>query len=309
MTPRLSTLALVWLLSLAPCGAMPTALHDPATPEASATTARGDRSAATASAEGALTLSANGWTSSLPLTLPPLSSSTPAGGTTTGRSDAMASPSMPTEAVTSPTTTPLVSTETRGAMSEATSTTAAATSATTSPPVWTTVYVSTATTPNARSTSVGPPKATPPAVKTATSPPRKRGNLVAGANHGVVVAWVIGGALLLMMLAFLVIYVKKRKLVEEQTTAKNWAGPSPFIEGGDCDAQEKPRPSNRISISSFLPQRRKLSLLPEADEEMEDINPGTTFGDRRRAAPGNVGKGTGAAPPPEEAGNPKEDEV
>lgn len=105
-------------------------------------------------------------------------------------------------------------------------------------------------------------------------------------NHGTVVAGVIGGALVLMMVSFLFIYIKKRKLNEQQMTTTNWAGPSPFIERGDDSSQVRLRSSNRISLSSFLPQSlsRRLSLLPEADEEMEDIDPGTTFGDRREGA-------------------------
>ncbi|XP_056905562.1 mucin-2 isoform X2 [Takifugu flavidus] len=107
------------------------------------------------------------------------------------------------------------------------------------------------------------------------------------ANHSTVVAWVIGATLFLMMVSFLVIYIRKRKLNEQQITIKNWAGPSPFIEDGEDNGQIRWRPSNRISLSSFLPQSlsRRLSLLPETDEEMEDINPGTTFGDRREGAP------------------------
>lgn len=103
-------------------------------------------------------------------------------------------------------------------------------------------------------------------------------------NHGTVVAWIIVGALVLMIISFLIIYVKKNKLNEQQMTTKNWAGPSPFIENGEDNGQVRLRSTSRISLSSFLPQRlsRRLSLLPEADEEMEDINPGTTFGDRRQ---------------------------
>lgn len=106
------------------------------------------------------------------------------------------------------------------------------------------------------------------------------------ANHGTVVAGVIGGTLVLMMVSFLVIYMKKRKLNEQQITIKNWAGPSPFIENGEDSSQMRRQSSNRISLSSFLPHSlsRRLSLLPEADEEMEEINPGTTFGDRREEA-------------------------
>lgn len=123
------------------------------------------------------------------------------------------------------------------------------------------------------------------------------------ANHGTVVAWIIGGALVLMMISFLIIYVKKHKLNEQQMTTKNWAGPSPFIENGEDNSQVRLQSSNQISLFSFLPQRlsRRLSLLPETDEEMEDINPGTTFGDRRpegssaqQVTAGDVQSSTGA---------------
>lgn len=123
-------------------------------------------------------------------------------------------------------------------------------------------------------------------------------------GNGAVVAWVIGATLVLMMLSFLFIYIKKRKLKEQQITSKNWAGPSPFIENGEDSGQAKPHSSNRISLSSFLPLRasRRLSLLPEADEELEDVGPGSTFGDRQREASsaqqvagGRVQEGSGSA--------------
>lgn len=122
-------------------------------------------------------------------------------------------------------------------------------------------------------------------------------------NHGVVVGWVVGGALVLMMLSFLLIYIRKRKLSEQQVTAKNWAGPSPFIENGQDDGQDGPRSSNRISLSSFLPQRmsRQLSLLPEAEEELEDIIPGSTFGDRHQEA-SSAQQGAGQEDPGREGG-------
>lgn len=46
--------------------------------------------------------------------------------------------------------------------------------------------------------------------------------------------------------------------------------------------QAELRSNNRISLSSFLPQRlsKRLSLLPETEEEMEDLTPGSTFGDK-----------------------------
>lgn len=86
----------------------------------------------------------------------------------------------------------------------------------------------------------------------------------------------------MMMVGFLVIYIKKRKLRRQQITTSEWAGPSPFLDGGADNGEVALRSSNRISLSSFLPQRlsKRLSLLPETDEELEDLTPGTTFGDK-----------------------------
>lgn len=108
-------------------------------------------------------------------------------------------------------------------------------------------------------------------------PPRKKQET----SNGKIVAGIIGGALVLMMIGFLVIYVKKQKLQKQQISTTNWAGPTPFLESGADDSQVTLRSSNRISISSFLPQRlsKRLSLLPEIGEEMEDITAGSTFGE------------------------------
>lgn len=101
-----------------------------------------------------------------------------------------------------------------------------------------------------------------------------------GSNPGNAVAAIIGGALLLMMVGFVGIYMKKRKIQKQQITTTDWAGPSPFLEAGSNDDQTTKRSSNRISLNSFLPQRlsKRLSLLPETDEELEDMTPGITFG-------------------------------
>ncbi|XP_029985821.1 cell wall integrity and stress response component 3-like [Sphaeramia orbicularis] len=101
-------------------------------------------------------------------------------------------------------------------------------------------------------------------------------------KNGKIVAGLIGGALVLMMIGFLVIYIKKRKLQKQQISTTNWAGPTPFLESGADNSQVTLRSSNRISISSFLPQRlsKRLSLLPEVGEEMEDITAGSTFGEK-----------------------------
>lgn len=99
-------------------------------------------------------------------------------------------------------------------------------------------------------------------------------------NSGKVVGGVIGGALCLMMVGFLVIYIKKNRLQKQQLTATDWAGPSPFLESDNENGKVTLRTSNRISLSSFLPQRlsKRLSLLPERDEELQDMTPGATFG-------------------------------
>lgn len=87
-----------------------------------------------------------------------------------------------------------------------------------------------------------------------------------------------------MMVGFIIIYVKKRKIKRQQISTKDWAGPSPFLDSRTDNGEVTLRSSNRISISSFLPQRlsRRLSLLPEEDQEMEDITEGTTFGGKHR---------------------------
>lgn len=112
-------------------------------------------------------------------------------------------------------------------------------------------------------------------------------------NNGKAVAGLIGGALVLMMVGFLLIYIKKRKLQRQQITTTDWAGPSPFLESGADNGQVTLRSSNRISFSSFLPLRlsKRLSLLPETDEELNDIRPGTTFGDEHgKGISGNDGQ-------------------
>ncbi|XP_028276420.1 mucin-3A-like [Parambassis ranga] len=103
-------------------------------------------------------------------------------------------------------------------------------------------------------------------------------------NHGKVVAALIGGALVVMMVGFLLIYIKKQKMQKQQVTTTDWAGPSPFLEHGGDSGQVSLRSSNRISLSSFLPQRlsKRLSRLPETDEELEDLTPGTTFGGKHQ---------------------------
>lgn len=152
----------------------------------------------------------------------------------------------------------------------------------------------------AGSATAPPTGPTNPADQTTTArgvfskPPKKKAapGKKAKSNSGAVVGWLIGSTLVLMMLSFLVIYFKKRKLNQQQISTKNWAGPSPFIESGQDDGPDGARSSHRVSLSSFLPQRmsRRLSLLQEAEEEMEDISPGTTFGDRHQEAEGRKGE-------------------
>uniref|UniRef100_A0A3Q4B5Y2 Uncharacterized protein n=1 Tax=Mola mola TaxID=94237 RepID=A0A3Q4B5Y2_MOLML len=101
-------------------------------------------------------------------------------------------------------------------------------------------------------------------------------------NHGKIVAGIIVGALALMLVAFLVIYIKKRKLQKQQIATEDWAGPSPFLENEADNGHVILKSSNRISLSTFLPQRlsKRLYLVPKGDEEWEDITPRTTFGDK-----------------------------
>lgn len=104
-------------------------------------------------------------------------------------------------------------------------------------------------------------------------------------NTGTVVAGIIGGALVMMIIGFIAIFVQRKKLQQQQVLAKEWAGPSPFLENNTDNGHVNLTSSNRISFSSFLPQRlsRKLSLLPEEDQELDDIMTGTTFGGKQEA--------------------------
>lgn len=99
-------------------------------------------------------------------------------------------------------------------------------------------------------------------------------------SHATVVASVMGGALAAMIIGFIAIFVWKQKHKQQQVVTKDWAGPSPFLENNTSNGHMNFTSSSRISVSSFLPQTlsRKLSLLPEEDQELEDIIMGTTFG-------------------------------
>lgn len=112
------------------------------------------------------------------------------------------------------------------------------------------------------------------------------GNSKKSDSHATIVASIIGGALIMMIIGFIAIFVRKRKYKQQQVLTKDWAGPSPFLENNTENGHGNLTSSNRISISSFLPQRlsRKLSLLPEEDQELDDIMPGTTFGGKREAS-------------------------
>ncbi|XP_029302500.1 putative GPI-anchored protein pfl2 [Cottoperca gobio] len=111
-------------------------------------------------------------------------------------------------------------------------------------------------------------------------PQEKNGKSDKGTSHSRAVAGLIGGALVLMMVGFLVIYIKKRKLQRQKITTGDWAGLSPFLEGGAVTL----RSSNQISLSSFLPQRlsKRLSFLPETENELEEMIPGNTFGNKQQ---------------------------
>ncbi|XP_008274599.1 mucin-22 [Stegastes partitus] len=121
-------------------------------------------------------------------------------------------------------------------------------------------------------------------VKKRQNPSGKEENSKNRTHHSETVAGLIGGALILMMVGFLVIFIKKRKLRKQQITASEWAGPSPFLEGGADNERVALRSSTRISFASFLPQRlsKRLSMLPEVDKELEDMTLGTTFGGKHQ---------------------------
>lgn len=87
-------------------------------------------------------------------------------------------------------------------------------------------------------------------------------------------------ALVSMIVGILVIVVKKRKLEKEQITTTAWAGPSPFLNHEDDNGQVTLRSSNRIFAASFLSQKtsKRLSFLPEIQEESEAKTPASTFG-------------------------------
>lgn len=326
-----SSLLFIWLLPLTSCGAMttgqkpslPTASDQLTTQEASALASAPPQAAATTNVHPApppqtFTPSVQTEAPSTFTARPQRNHSQPAENPTTGAAGVSTRPSTPATAHASTETSPTPSTDaTTAAASTSASRSTDTAAVTTSPPTETTALGLT-TTPPTQSTQNKPGVLPSPTTTTkdATKPQKKKAAPGKQASyeskHGVVVGWVVGGALVLMMLSFLLIYIKKRKLSEQQITTKNWAGPSPFIENGRDDGQDGPRSSNRISLSSFLPHRmsRRLSLLPEAEEELEDITPGSTFGDRQQEAssaqqgagqedPGREGGGGGGAASPD----------
>lgn len=146
------------------------------------------------------------------------------------------------------------------------------------------------------STSTNPSVTTDDIVNTSPLTTRKRTVLAEGKdapqnkpkkrdNPGTIVASIIGGALVMMIIGFIAIFVKRKKYKQQQVMTKDWAGPSPFLENSTDNGHVNLTSSNRISFSSFLPQRlsRKLSLLPEEDQELEEIMTGTTFGGKQEA--------------------------
>lgn len=133
-------------------------------------------------------------------------------------------------------------------------------------------------------TSVATPFIHTTKVKKRQDPSGEKEKSKKGTHHSKAVAGLIGGALALMMLGFLVICIKKQKLQKQQITTTDWAGPSPFLEGGADNDQVTLRSSTRISLASFLPHRlsKRLSLLPETDRELVDMTSGTTFGGKHQ---------------------------
>ncbi|XP_027855491.1 protein EVI2B [Xiphophorus couchianus] len=108
-----------------------------------------------------------------------------------------------------------------------------------------------------------------------------------GSQDSKVVAAIIGSMLSLMIVGFLLIYIRKHRLQKEQT-ATSWAGPSPLLDGEANNGNVVLGSSNRISLTSFLPQRlsKTFSLLPETNEmtditssaTLEEKHQGSTFG-------------------------------
>lgn len=302
MNIHLSSLVFVWLLPLTSCIAMTTqqkhnlgtADDRLATQEASTQGSGPPQSEVTTDVH--LKRSPQTFTPTIQkeaaptfFTWPERNESELAGNATAGPAQVSAGPRSPTTAGTSAGTSPPPSTE-----ASSTSRSTHATSIPMPPLTRTTALVPTTTTPRKQSTNKAGmlPTGQPETTTTTHAAKPQKTKAVLGkkakpdSNHGAVVGWIIGGTLVLMMLSFPVIYIKKRKLNKQQMTTKDWAGPSPFIENSEGDGQDRARSSQRISHFSFLPQRlsRRLSLLPETEEEMEDINPGTTFGDRHQQA-------------------------
>lgn len=120
-------------------------------------------------------------------------------------------------------------------------------------------------------------------VKKQKNPPQD--NSKKSDTPGIIVASIIGGALAMMIIGFIVIFIRSKKYKQQQVQTKDWAGPSPFLENNTNNGHVSLTSSNRISFSSILPQRlsRKLSLLPEEDQELDDIMTGTTFGGKKEA--------------------------
>ncbi|XP_054901688.1 protein EVI2B-like [Poeciliopsis prolifica] len=108
-----------------------------------------------------------------------------------------------------------------------------------------------------------------------------------GSQDSKVVAAIIGSMLSLMIVGFLLIYIRIQRLQKEQTTT-SWAGPSPLMDGEANNDNALLGSSNRISMTSFLPNRlsKAFSLLPETNEmtditsrgTLEEKHQGSTFG-------------------------------
>lgn len=101
--------------------------------------------------------------------------------------------------------------------------------------------------------------------------------------HSKLAAGLIGGALAGMMVGFLIIFLKRRGIQKQQLITAEWAGPSPFVQNGSDDDHTHGS-DNKIVLTNFLPQRlsKRFSFLHDTGEEMKELKPGTTFGDKHR---------------------------
>lgn len=138
------------------------------------------------------------------------------------------------------------------------------------------------------------------------------------ANPGPAVAAVIGTTFAFMFIAIIVILLKKRKMQRKRLENREWAGPSPFLDGDvqpNLPNMDEPATINRqgfnqVSISRYLSQRlsKHLTLERNTSEEvlMGDILQGSTFG---RQNPDEVQASNGNSTVAQDSTEKKENEI